>query len=113
MKLCNVLIFMMKNFHQLAPSEEVAGAEKTKKIAGASKRRTNMDDGISVWAVMRAVPWRSISSTYNIKAPAEGEGQPQRFIPVFNLKEDAYKFAGKEDKHLVVEMKLETGEDKK
>ena len=50
-----------------------------------------------MWAVMKAFPFSSIDSEYiRMVIPKEGEGQPQRFIPVFTAKDDALKFAGDE-----------------
>ena len=57
-----------------------------------------------MWAVMKAFPWESISSSHiKMVTPPEGAGQPQFFIPVFNKIDDAAKFAGKEA-HLIIEV---------
>ena len=56
-----------------------------------------------MWAFMKVFTWDSIKSDYKLQFSAKGEGQPQRFIPVFELKKDALKFSGKE-KYLVVKL---------
>lgn len=62
-----------------------------------------------MWAFMKAMPWESMGHEYiRIVAPKIGEGQPQRFIPVFDEYSDAEKFAGESDKHLIVEIKVIT-----
>ena len=58
-----------------------------------------------MWAVLKALPWDSISYGHiKMKTPPEGEGQPQFFIPVFNKFGDAAKFAGREA-HLIIEVR--------
>lgn len=58
-----------------------------------------------MWAVLKALPWDSISSGHiKMITPPEGEGQPQFFIPVFNKIADAAKFAGREA-HLIIEVR--------
>lgn len=45
-----------------------------------------------MWAVMKAHSWGSIQAMgFPLSAPAEG---PHRFIPIFNTKKQAVKFAG-------------------
>lgn len=63
-----------------------------------------------MWAFMKAFTWDSIKSDYKIQFPRKGEGQPQRFIPVFDLKKDALKFAGKEKDSVVKLDVIETNE---
>ena len=59
-----------------------------------------------MWAFMKALSWDALSTDLiKVGVPAKGEGQPQRFIPVFDLKKDALKFAGV-DKHLVAELQI-------
>lgn len=58
-----------------------------------------------MWAIMKAMPWSSFESDMvRFETPKVGEGQPQRFIPVFDNLDDARKFAG-EDIHLLVELR--------
>lgn len=60
-----------------------------------------------MWAFMKAIPWESMEhDTIKMVAPKTGEGQPQRFIPVFDELSDAEKFAGESDKHLIVEIRV-------
>ena len=59
-----------------------------------------------MWAVMKALTFDSMNTNHiKMITPPEGIGQPQRFMPIFNLKEDAEKFA-KENNDIIVELTL-------
>lgn len=59
----------------------------------------------SVFAFMKAMEWSALNTSgMTFSSPTE-PGQPQRFIPVFNSREDAEKFAG-EETDLIMEMKI-------
>ena len=61
-----------------------------------------------MWAFMKAMSWESVEyNQIKIVTPKTGNGQPQRFIPVFDEYSDAEKFAGDVYKHLIVEVKSE------
>jgi hypothetical protein len=48
------------------------------------------DRGTSMWAIMRAYKWRSLSiEGLPVSCPEPG---PQRFIPVFNTRDQAIKW---------------------
>ena len=58
-----------------------------------------------VWAVMKALPFEALDTDHmKFHSPADGEGQPQRFIPVFNSRDDAEIFSVDQD--LIVAMKI-------
>lgn len=59
----------------------------------------------TMWAFMKAMSWSSMElGVGEVQEPELGSGQPQKFIPVFLLKEDVERFAG-EDTHLIVELR--------
>ena len=60
-----------------------------------------------MWAVMKAMGWKSLNlGPIEVESPKTGKGQPQRFIPVFELKEDALTFLDGKDEYLICEMKV-------
>lgn len=59
-----------------------------------------------MWVVMKAMTWQSVKyDKVGILTPKKGEGQPQRFIPVFDERKDAEMFAGEDEQHLIAEVK--------
>lgn len=60
---------------------------------------------IAVGAWLKALTWSSLSTDLiTLSAPETGNGQPQRFIPVFETLADAEKFTGEDERHLIVEI---------
>jgi len=67
-----------------------------------------------MFAFMKAIPFSAMETdivNYTglksvIATPEHGTGQPQRIIPVFDLYEDALKFAGEDEKHLIAELSI-------
>ena len=47
-----------------------------------------------MWGVMKAMSWESMeTSKMRVVTPETGIGQPQKFIPLFDLYADAFAFA--------------------
>ena len=73
---------------------------KTPKTKNTNASRTAARVGSSAvvrlfWAVMKAHTWNNITvADIPMQAPAEG---PQRFIPVFDTREQAVKWAGSDE----------------
>ena len=58
-----------------------------------------------MWVVMKAMSWSSMNTElFKFETPETGIGQPQRFIPIFDLRSDAEQFAGEEEAHLIREV---------
>ena len=51
-----------------------------------------------MWAIMKAYKWRSLTiGGIELAAPADG---PQQFIPIFETRDQAVKFADGDETHL-------------
>lgn len=58
-----------------------------------------------MYAVMKAMTWDAMDTElFKFQTPPTGIGEPQRFIPLFELREDALIFA-KGEERLIAEFK--------
>ena len=89
--------------HQL-PGTKLKLKTKMENQTDKSKQTNTAVSGAApcsaLWVVMKAQPWDALSvgAGWPLRAPDEG---PHRFLPVFNTREQAVKWAGGDD-HVVM-----------